>query len=99
VGRVYALAGNIDEALPLLRAEAGRCGVVPSTGWPRQGIDPDVQHLQDRLLLGQLLEKKSDQEGACAQYAKILDRWGNAKPRSVTADMARERAKALACAR
>jgi hypothetical protein len=29
----------------------------------------------------------------------VLDRWGTAKPRSVTADIARDRVKQLACPR
>jgi serine/threonine-protein kinase len=44
-----------------------------------------------------MLEQKSDRDGACAQYAAILSRWGNAKPKSVTADKARARSTALAC--
>ena len=43
------------------------------------------------------LEQKSDRGGACEQYAAILRRWGGAKPRSITADKARARSKALAC--
>lgn len=53
--------------------------------------------LQDRLLLGRVLEETGDRDGACAQYAAILFRWGNAKPKSVTADKARARSKALSC--
>jgi serine/threonine-protein kinase len=56
-----------------------------------------VDAMHDRFLLGQMLEQTSDRDGACAQYASILARWGNAKPRSVTADRARARSKALAC--
>jgi hypothetical protein len=87
---------NVDGGLPLLRAEAARCGTV-STGYFLKGIDADVQGLQDRFLLGQLLEQKTDRDGACAQYAAVLARWGHAKPRSVTAEKARSRSKALGC--
>jgi hypothetical protein len=48
-------------------------------------------------LLGDLLEKKHDTPGACAAYARVLSRWGHAKPRSVTGDAAKARSKALGC--
>jgi serine/threonine-protein kinase len=96
IGRVLALAGETEKALPYLKAEASFCGaeydydsVYDSFHWLRQ--------MEDRLVLGQALERSGEREGACAQYAIILDRWGHAKPRSVTADKAKERAKALGC--
>jgi hypothetical protein len=51
------------------------------------------------LLLGQALEAKGDNAGACEAYGFILDRWKNPKPRSITVEKAKERTKALACAR
>jgi hypothetical protein len=51
------------------------------------------------LYLGELDEQAGDEASACGHYAKVLDRWGHAKPRSVTADKARERVKALGCAK
>ena len=34
---------------------------------------------------------------ACAAYATVVSRWGNAKPRSITGEKAKERIRALAC--
>jgi eukaryotic-like serine/threonine-protein kinase len=96
VGRVRALAGDADAALPLVRAEAARCGTSVTIA-ELQGIGADVQQTRDRLLLGELLEKKGDHEGACIQYAAVSARWGQAKPRSRTADEAKARARALGC--
>lgn len=50
-------------------------------------------------LLGQVLERKGDQAGACEAYRYVLGRWGNARPRSVIAEEARARSKALGCPR
>ena len=50
-------------------------------------------------MLGEALESKGDTQGACAAYAEVLEHWGNAKPRSKTADAARAHMKKLGCAR
>jgi serine/threonine protein kinase len=49
------------------------------------------------LELGGVLERAGDAPGACAQYEKLIRTWGSAKPRSVTATQARDRARALKC--
>jgi serine/threonine-protein kinase len=85
IGKVYLLAGRIDEALPLLRPENQPCAA------PGDGYTPS-------FYLGQALEQKGDSNGACAAYQVVLDHWGKAKPRSITAEKARERVKALGCA-
>ena len=96
-GRIYALVGDAGRAIPLLRGEEAWCGEVPDTMAP-VSIDTQVVRMRCHLLLGQMLEQNSDRVGACAEYAAVLSRWGNAKPRSVTAEKARARSKALACA-
>jgi serine/threonine-protein kinase len=96
VGHAYALAGDADRAIPLLRQESAWCGPVPA-GTGILGLGPSLRIMQDRFLLGQALEQKGDRDGACAEYSAVLARWGNAKPRSVTADKARARSRALAC--
>jgi serine/threonine-protein kinase len=48
-------------------------------------------------LLGEVDEEQGDRDAACSAYRTVLSRWGNAKPRSVTADKARARAKGLGC--
>jgi serine/threonine-protein kinase len=93
---VRALAGDPDGALPGLRAAVAWCGsalrdpVVSSPGTL-------IETQRHRLLLGRVLEQRSDSAGACEQYATILSRWGHAKPRSVTAEAARARSRALGC--
>jgi hypothetical protein len=49
------------------------------------------------LDLGTALERRGDRPAACDAYRVVLDRWGRAKPRSVTADRARQRSVALRC--
>jgi serine/threonine-protein kinase len=84
VGKVYLLAGRVDEALPLLRLENQRCA-GPGRGYLW------------RFDLGQALEQTGDSSGACAAYQVVLDHWGKARPRSITAAKARARVKALGC--
>ena len=46
-------------------------------------------HTQSNLWLGEAREAKRDTAGACQAYAVVLSRWGNAIPRSISADEAR----------
>jgi len=87
IGRTYFLADKIDEAIPHLKRAASKCFIYH---------DP-FTILGSSLLLGRALEQKGDNKGACDAYGKVLARWGNAKPRSVTADEARERSRKLGC--
>jgi serine/threonine protein kinase/tetratricopeptide (TPR) repeat protein len=87
VGWVYFLAGRTEEALPLLRASAGNCS----------GFRAPLAHVRARYLLGRALQAGGDAPGACVEYRAVLERWGKARPRSVTADDARTRARALRC--
>jgi serine/threonine-protein kinase len=87
IGRVYLLGGRVEEALPYLTRAAASC----------LALREPIAHTQAHYWLGQALETRKDNEGACAAYKVVLERWGHAKPRSVTADQARERAKALGC--
>jgi hypothetical protein len=48
-----------------------------------------------QLELGQALEAKGDRPGARAAYERVLERWGKAKPRSLTAERARARQAGL----
>lgn len=97
---VRALTGDVDGAVPGLRTATAACSSwVNMRYWSgyHSGDDALFDSMRERLLLGQVLEKKDDAAGACAQYAAILARWGHAKPRSVTADRARARSKVLGC--
>jgi serine/threonine protein kinase len=48
-------------------------------------------------LLGVTLQRLGEQQKACASFATVVERWGQAKPRSITAEKARARAKELHC--
>jgi serine/threonine-protein kinase len=88
VGNVSLLARRYEEAEPLLRSAAHACFV----------LDAPFDVVRASLHLGLALEGRGDHDGACAAYREVLARWGDARPRSVTADRARERAQALRCA-
>jgi serine/threonine-protein kinase len=87
VGRAHFLAGRIDEALPLLERGATSC----------MALEFPVAHTRANLWLGHAREAKGDKDGACKAYQVVLSRWGRAKPRSVSAEDARLRIKALGC--
>jgi len=88
VGKVHALAGSTPDALPYLRRAAATCLV----------LDDPVAHVRAQLALGEALEA-TDAQAACAAYAAVIARWGQARPRSKTADEARARWHAARCAR
>jgi len=87
VGRTFLLGGQVQEAARWLEQGARRCEAL---GFP-------VEHTRAHLWLGQAREASGDRKGACAAYRVVLDRWGDARPRSVTAEAARERSRALDC--
>jgi len=84
--RVLLLAGRTDEAMPYLKTVAGTC----------DRLEQARVYAEAQWLLGGELEKAGDAAGARAAYQRVVDAWGKAKPRSVTADRARERLAALA---
>jgi serine/threonine-protein kinase len=87
IGRVRLLAGDPDGALPLLQRGSAVC----------LALSNPVERVRARLDLGRAREALGDHDGACRDYAWVAARWGNAKPRSATADSARDRMKALGC--
>jgi serine/threonine-protein kinase len=82
-GRVLVLTGKPREAIPYLEAEA-TCTI-------------DFFGVRANYWLGRAREALGEKERACAAYGAVLAYWGDAKPRSVTADAARGRAKGLGC--
>jgi eukaryotic-like serine/threonine-protein kinase len=86
--RVLFLAGRVDVARRPLENLARTCSLelANTPGWARA-----------HLYLGEIEENQGHKAAACDHYAKVIGRWGHAKPRSVTADDARMHAKALAC--
>jgi serine/threonine-protein kinase len=93
LGRVLLLAGRPAEAIPRLEAAASSC--EPLTGYNTFTFIPPI--VRAALLLGEAREATGDRGGACEAYSRVLQRWGGAKPRSVTAEDARSRAKRLGC--
>lgn len=89
VGRTFLLAGRVDEALEWLSRSAADCGIL----W--YGLD----HVHATLALGEARTVKGDQAGACAAYAEVVSRWGQARPRSLSAERARAGLEALGCGR
>ena len=91
IGRVYLLAGKLDDAVAFLGRASGSCAVLA----PRQTLFV----LRASAELGEALEARGDTAGACAAYRKVLSRWGGgASPPLLTAKV-QARFEALACAR
>ncbi|MEP7122851.1 MAG: protein kinase [Byssovorax sp.] len=89
VGHALLLAGRTAEAIPRLEEATRSC----------RALEHPVLHTRAHDWLGTAREAIGDRAGACAAYQVVLDRWGAARPRSITADHARERSRALGCAR
>jgi serine/threonine-protein kinase len=85
LGKVYALANHNDEALPPLRAVTSACIRLGSP----------IEQTRSFYFLGMALENKGDLDGARKAYQVVVDRWGNAKPKSRTAEDAKKRLKLL----
>jgi serine/threonine-protein kinase len=86
-GVTYLLAGRIDEAIERLRFATRSC----------RALRHPFEHVRAHDWLGRALEAKGLGHEACDAYAAVISRWGEAKPRSVTAQHARERLRALGC--
>lgn len=83
VGALLLAAGRIDEALARLEDGAKKCT-----------LEPDVELL---FLLGAARARKGDAAGACAAWRAVEHRWGQAHPRSLTAERARVQAQQAGC--
>ena len=81
----------------MLRKAAAWCGPTIDTSADVSAIGWQFVMIQSHLFLGETLEHRGDKAGACAEYARVLQRWGHAKPKSVTANAAREHARSLGC--
>ena len=87
VGKTLFLAGDYARAIPELRRAAGSCSA----------LQVPLAHTLSSLYLGKALEATNDRDGACKAYQTVLDRWGHATPKSISADTARTRWRALGC--
>jgi serine/threonine-protein kinase len=85
--KALLLAGRVDEALPGLERAAANCAAFHNP----------IETQRYRLLLGRAREARGDTRGACEAYRGVVDRWGAAKPRSMSAEQARARFDALDC--
>jgi serine/threonine-protein kinase len=88
LGKAYFLAGRIDDAVPYLQRAAASC----------EAFERPFPTTRAALMLGQALEQQHDAARACDAYGRVTARWGHAKPRSVSAEAARDGMKRLACA-
>ncbi len=85
LGVTLARGGKRTAGIPLMHEGLQGCQ-LPGEEFSRRHAE---------LELGKALEQQGDNAGARAQYESILRYWGEAKPRSVTADEARRRLAAL----
>jgi len=87
-GRALFLGGRGERARTFLEYNTTLCSGVFAYA---------LNWVHAHLYLGELDEQAGHVESACGHYAKILARWGHAKPRSVTADEVRKRSAKLGC--
>jgi hypothetical protein len=88
----------LDEAVPVLERLTRSCRVFDHDLALDATLEASLKYLHDQLLLGQAHEARGDKTGACRAYALVIERWGRARPRSVTAAHAADRIRALGCA-
>lgn len=88
VGRAFLLAGRGAEAVAWLTHATRSCVAL---SFP-------IEHTRAHLWLAQAREAEGDRAAACAAYGVVLHRWGQAQPRSVSAQQARQRMTGLGCA-
>jgi eukaryotic-like serine/threonine-protein kinase len=80
IGHVYRLSGDVETAIPYFRRAAGGCFVLNSV----------AQSYHARVELADALISVGRKDEAPALYRAVLDRWGAAKPRSITAEHIRQ---------
>jgi serine/threonine-protein kinase len=87
IGKVQLLAGKTDDSISSLKKATASC----------IALYQPAAHTRANMHLGMALEAKGDKAGACAAYARVVLRWANAKPRSVTLEQTKKRQAALGC--
>jgi hypothetical protein len=88
IGLVYLRAGHPRDAIAPLTRASRSCSA----------FDYPVEQVVAFVHLGRAREATGDRESACTAYGAVVARWGHAAPRSVSADEARARRRALGCA-
>jgi serine/threonine protein kinase/tetratricopeptide (TPR) repeat protein len=91
LGHVLFLAGQFPEAARRLELVAFNCALFQGDNSYVRLVAPAAYEL------GRADEGLGNSEGACNAYRRAIDLWGNATPRSATADRARARSRALHC--
>jgi hypothetical protein len=86
-GHMYALLERWDDTIVNLASAVSTCDVLGETPLLVRG------HAE----LAQAYAAKGDKAHACAELRWVTDTWGDAKPRSVTAQAARRSAATLGC--
>jgi hypothetical protein len=87
IGRLHRLNGEAALARDVLKRATSSCMLLY---FP-------VATLRAWAELGEVYESLKDSKQACDAYQQVLHWWGNAKPRSVTANLVRVRLRALGC--
>ncbi|WP_394834901.1 protein kinase [Pendulispora rubella] len=87
-GRIALTTGADDaEAAQLFEPMAQNCHV----------LEQPFASVRTHQWMGEAKERLGDKDAACREYGIVLERWGEAKPRSTTATAARKRSEALGC--
>jgi serine/threonine-protein kinase len=87
IGVTLAQGGRAVDALPWLEQACKSC----------RAASAPFEQTRALYWLGRVRELTGDRDGACAAYDAVIERWGKAKPKSVTADQARGRRATLGC--
>jgi serine/threonine protein kinase/tetratricopeptide (TPR) repeat protein len=89
VGPAYLLGGRVEDAVTWLEGVTKSCLLLQ---FP-------MEHTHGSAWLGLSRAQQGDQAAACSAYRTVVERWGGARPKSVTAEKVKERMKALGCER
>ena len=87
LGMLYLLADRAADAVPPLTRATLSC----------IAMDEPLAHVHAEYALGLAQEKLGGRDAACASFHRVIAAWGNAKPRSTTAEGARESIRRLGC--
>jgi serine/threonine-protein kinase len=91
-GKVELLSGDPRAASASLGTALSTCTLMPMTDGALMRLP--FTWMEAQILMGDALE---DRDRACEAYGRVLDRWKDAKPRSVSVEKARTRARARGC--
>lgn len=85
--RAQLAASRTHEAVATLQGVTRHCSV----------LNDAIIHRRSLLWIGQAHEAAGDTTRACSAYGALVRLWGGARPRSVSAEAARARVRALRC--